>query len=200
MRKKQNASNKNRNQPRALRKPGHNPTETAEVVSTKTREQQEDQVLQTVQCVTGTQSNQTAERLLRQAGSVLVWPNQLPDKPGAAIIQTAAVMAEMAPQNATEGMLAVQMVATHEAGLMFLARATRDDQAFEARDANVQRATQLLKLHLDQIEAMQKLKGKTGQQTVKVEYVNVHRGGQAIVGVANARGAAQGVGDGEEDC
>jgi hypothetical protein len=42
-----------------------------------------------------------------------------------------------------------------------------------------------MRLHLEQIEAMQKLKGKTGQQKVTVEHVHVHDGGQAIVGAVS---------------
>jgi hypothetical protein len=43
-----------------------------------------------------------------------------------------------------------------------------------------------MRLFLAQLEAMQKLKGKHGQQKVVVEHVHVHRGGQAIVGTINA--------------
>ncbi len=53
-----------------------------------------------------------------------------------------------------------------------------------------------LRLFNDQLEAMQKLKGKTGQQRVTVEHVHVHKGGQAVVGtVATGRG----VGDDTEN-
>jgi hypothetical protein len=68
------------------------------------------------------------------------------------------------------------MIATHEAALLFLAIATREDQTAEGRDANVLRATRLMRLHIDQLEAMQKLKGKSGQQKVVVEHVNVQLG------------------------
>ena len=50
-----------------------------------------------------------------------------------------------------------------------------------------------MRLHLEQIEAMQKLKGKAGQQKVTVEHVHVHEGGQAIVGtVSTSRGEGAG--------
>jgi hypothetical protein len=42
-----------------------------------------------------------------------------------------------------------------------------------------------MRLHLEQIEAMQKLKGKAGQQRVTVKHVHVHEGGQAIVGAVS---------------
>jgi hypothetical protein len=66
--------------------------------------------------------------------------------------------------------------------LMFLNRATLPEQTVDGVDRNVVRATRLMRLHLEQIEAMQKLKGKAGQQKVTVEHVHVHEGGQAIVG------------------
>jgi hypothetical protein len=81
-----------------------------------------------------------------------------------------------------EAMLAAQMIATSEAALMFVRRSTAEGQNFEAVDANVLRATRLMRLFIQQTDAMQKLKGKAGQQTLTVEQVNVHQGGQAIVG------------------
>ena len=79
-----------------------------------------------------------------------------------------------------------QMIAANDASLMFLRRATLNDQHHEAIDANVHRATRLMRLFTEQLEAMQKLKGKTSQQKVVVEHVHVHEGGQAIVGAVTA--------------
>ena len=107
-------------------------------------------------------------------------------------------MAEMAPQNATEAMLAIQMIAANEAALLFLKRATAEGQAFEGCDANLLRATRLMRVFIEQLAAMQKLKGKAGQQKVTVEHVHVHKGGQAIVGAVAATGPVPGAGDGTE--
>jgi len=49
----------------------------------------------------------------------------------------------------------------------------------------------------EQIEVMQKLKGKAGQQKVTVEHVHVHEGGQAIVGAVSAAKADRGEGTSE---
>jgi hypothetical protein len=54
------------------------------------------------------------------------------------------------------------------------------------QDLNVLRATRLMRVFNEQLEAMQKLKGKAGQQTVTVEHVHIHKGGQAIVGAVSA--------------
>ena len=69
---------------------------------------------------------------------------------------------------------------------MFLNRATIKEQHPEAIDSNVIRATRLMRLFLEQVEALQKLQGKTGQQKVVVEHVHVNEGGQAIVGAVSA--------------
>jgi len=57
-------------------------------------------------------------------------------------------------------------------------RATLEGQHPEAVDTNVLRATRLMRVFGEQLEAMQKLRGKTGQQKVTVEHVHVHDGGQ----------------------
>ena len=47
-----------------------------------------------------------------------------------------------------------------------------------------------MRIFNEQLEAMQKLKGKASQQKVTVEHVHVHEGGQAIVGAVNQTGVA----------
>jgi len=45
-----------------------------------------------------------------------------------------------------------------------------------------------MRIFNEQLEAMQKLKGRASQQAV--EHVHVHEGGQAIVGAVNQTGVA----------
>ena len=52
-----------------------------------------------------------------------------------------------------------------------------------------------MRVFSEQLEAMQKLRGKAGQQRVTVEHVHVHNGAQAIVGTVTARDPGEGVGD-----
>jgi hypothetical protein len=99
-----------------------------------------------------------------------------------------AMLAELQPATATEAMLAAQMVGTQRLAMTFLSRATLDGQTSQAVDANVLRATRLMRLFTEQVEAMAKLKGKGGQQRVVVEHVTVAAGGQAIVGTVIPRG------------
>jgi hypothetical protein len=133
---------------------------------------------------TGVKHDDVAVRILDQVRTRLVRPK--PNNMEDALRHAITTIAELGPQNAMEAFLATQMVATHEAALLFLNRATQDGQTMDSNDAYVLRATRLMRLHLDQLEAMQKLKGKTGQQRVTVEHVHVHKGGQAIVGAVSA--------------
>jgi hypothetical protein len=103
---------------------------------------------------------------------------------------------EIKPEGALQSMLAVQMIGVHNTAIKFLMRATDQDQSFEGADANVLRATRLMRLFSDQLEAFAKLKGKTPEQKVTVEHVHVHEGGQAIVGnVTRIDGAQPGEGE-----
>ena len=62
-------------------------------------------------------------------------------------------------------------------------RPTAEEQTLLGADASVLRATRLLRLFTEQLEALAKLRGKTSQQKVIVEHVTVGAGAQAIVGV-----------------
>ena len=184
-------------QVRGLQKSVQRASVSRGVARAKTRNQENEQLANAIAAipkVTGTRSNGAGHRLLDQAMNALIWPKLKEGATEDAIIKAAAFMAEMAPQNVTEGMLSIQMIATNEAALLFLKRATAEGQTFEGSDANVLRATRLMRLHLDQIEAMQKLKGKAGQQKVTVEHVHVHKGGQGIVGAVTAKRAGPGGG------
>jgi hypothetical protein len=151
-----------------------------------TRKQLIDELAMTICGSTGIYSYEAAGRILSQVANAQVWPKPTDDDDS--VIKAMAFIREMAPKNVTEAMLAGQMIATHEAALMLVWRSTLAGQSSEAVDANVLRATRLLRLNIQQIEAMQKLKGKAGQQNLTVEQVNVHQGGQAIVGAVSTSG------------
>ena len=85
-----------------------------------------------------------------------------------------------------EAMLAVQMVATHFAATRALRRLKGSD-TIPQQDANGNLAVKLLRTFAAQTEALQRYRGK-GQQKVTVEHVQVHTGGQAIVGSISQSG------------
>jgi len=112
------------------------------------------------------------------------------------LVKATAMLAEIEPRTATEAMLAAQMVGAQRVAMQFLERSTQPGQTTETIDANVGRSVRLMRVFLDQTEAMSKLKGKSGQQRVVVEHVTVAAGGQAIVGnvvPGGSRGPARGV-------
>ncbi len=99
-----------------------------------------------------------------------------------------AVLHGIKPRDELEAMLAVQMIGVHNLAMAFMGRAVRTEQTFEGADANVARATKLLRTFTAQIEALNRYRGG-GQQKVTVEHVHVNEGGQAIVGtVEGGRG------------
>ena len=130
--------------------------------------------------VTCTTHRRASDRLLAQVAQARIWPS--PEDSIDSIIRAFASIDEMEPQNGIQARLAVQMNASNDAALMFLNRSVAEGQSIDVVDANVGHAARLMRLYLQQAEAMQKLKGKAAQ--VSIDQVHVHQGGQAIVGSA----------------
>jgi hypothetical protein len=167
-----------------IQKPAPGKQDSGTVAPKKTRDELVKELTTIVCKATGTQYYDVADRLINQVINAQVFPK--PRDEADHFHKALVAIEEMAPQNVIEATLAVQMIATNDAALMFLRRATTEGQSLAGAEASVLGATRLLRLHLDQIEAMQKLKGKAGQQKVTVEHVHVYQGGQAIVGAVNS--------------
>jgi hypothetical protein len=103
------------------------------------------------------------------------------------LLEALTMLEELKPGNAMESLLAVQMIHVHEAAVKSLQLATVEGQTEEGRAANVLRAVKLVRIFIEMLTAMQKLRGKPTEQRVTVEHVHVHEGGQAIVGAVAAR-------------
>jgi hypothetical protein len=84
------------------------------------------------------------------------------------------------PKDEIEAMLASQMAVTHSLAMEFLGRAKRAEYIPQL-EASANFAVKLLRTYTAQVEALAKLR-RGGEQTVRVEHVHVHPGGQAIVG------------------
>jgi len=98
------------------------------------------------------------------------------------------LLLDIAPQDALEGMLAVQMVAVHNLAMEMTKRALIDGQTVDGVNNNVNRITKLMNTYKSQVETLQKYRNK-GQQTIQVQHVTVNDGGQAVVGnVAGGEG------------
>ena len=100
---------------------------------------------------------------------------------------TLALMHEINPRNGTESLLATQMLHTHHLAVKMMERATSTNQSIEDVDRNVNMATKLMRVFNQQLDALQKLRGK-GQQKMTVEHIHVYEGGQAVVGDINHGG------------
>ena len=131
---------------------------------------------------TGTEDSLLQNRLINQAFDSLWLPGDLDEDERMARIRSAiSLLQGIKPSGEVEGMLATQMVGTHNAAMECLRRAMLQGQSFEGRDQNLKHAAKLLSIYARQIEVLDKHRGK-GQQKVTVEYVNVESGGQAVVG------------------
>jgi hypothetical protein len=92
-----------------------------------------------------------------------------------------ALMTGMKPRDGLDGMLIVQLIASHSAAMECYRRAMLGDQTFEGRRENLTQANKLSRTYAALTETLDHRRGK-GQQRITVEHVNVHAGGQAIVG------------------
>jgi hypothetical protein len=114
----------------------------------------------------------TLAATLRDSGKALPTPSAL----NAAL----ALVDGLQPANELESMLAVQMAATHSLAMALVTR-TRQTDGLQQMEAQGGLAVKLLRTFTLQAETLAKLR-RGGGQTVRVEHVHVHAGGQAIVG------------------
>jgi len=139
-----------------------------------------EQMKQIAKLAFNTEDTDLAERLLNQSFGVtragLDAEAQL-DAVGAVV----ALVQGFKPKDNFERMLSAQIVGTHEAAMECLRRANLSEQTFEGRDMNLKHAEKLLVIYTRQIDAFDKHRGK-GRQKITVEHVNVHPGGQAVIG------------------
>jgi hypothetical protein len=97
-------------------------------------------------------------------------------------------MAGLEPANELEALIATQMAATHSLAMTMLGRARRVELLNQI-EVQGRLAVKLLRTFTLQAEALAKLR-RGGGQTVRVEHVHVHAGGQAIVGNVQPGGGA----------
>lgn len=112
------------------------------------------------------------------------------DEKEQAALAALRAMENIAPRSELEGMLAAQMIATHNAAMECLRRSMNEGQTFEGRDSNLKHAAKLMALYERQLAALDKHRGK-GRQKITVEHVTVEAGGQAIVGEVHTDGQSK---------
>ncbi len=97
-----------------------------------------------------------------------------------------SIVRDLAPRDAIERMLAVQMASTHVATIRQGRRMANVDQLPQF-DSHERAFNKLARTFAAQVEALRKHRNG-GKQTVTVQHVNVSDGGQAIVGNVKAGG------------
>lgn len=97
------------------------------------------------------------------------------------INQLFALVKGIGPTGDVEAMLAAQMVATHTMAMDSAKRALLENQTFEGRQLNLNHSVKLMRAFTQQIETLNKNRGR-GQQKMTVEHVHVNEGGQAVIG------------------
>ncbi len=108
--------------------------------------------------------------------------------------QAVALLAGIRPQDELESMLAVQMIACHNAAMHCAKQAMIKGQTLESRQASVNSSAKLMQVFTHQMETLRKRRAG-GQQKMVVEHVHVNEGGQAVVGMVNVGGGSGKTGD-----
>jgi hypothetical protein len=133
----------------------------------------------------GTTSEDFANLLFSQAMNALSVPESSQQQTMNGVL---AAVDGARPKDEIEAMLVSQMAVTHCVAMEYLERAKRADFVPQLESIGGL-AVKLLRTYTAQVEALAKLR-RGGEQTVRVEHVHVHSGGQAIVGnVAHGGGA-----------
>lgn len=95
-----------------------------------------------------------------------------------------AVVRGIAPTDALQALLAVQMAAVHSAS-MKAAQRLKDAQTIDQQDSASSMLNKLMRTFTMQVEALKRHRS-AGEQKVVVEHVHVYPGGQAVVGNVKA--------------
>jgi hypothetical protein len=98
---------------------------------------------------------------------------------------TVAALIGIGPKDEMEGMIAAQMLASHNAAMECYRRAMGDEVSFEVRQENLTQANKLSRTHAVLLGALNRHRGKA-QQKVTVEHVHAHPGTQAVMGTAGS--------------
>jgi len=152
-----------------------------------------DQTRGDLKAIGGSSFDPLNNRLANQAISALWMPPSMSgDSRDEIANATIAALIGIAPRDEGEGMLAAQMVATHNSAMDCYRRAALDGQTFEGRQMNLRFADRFSRTYAMQLDALKRYR-RTADQTVRIERVIVKDGGQAIVG-----NVTKGGGDGDE--
>ncbi len=97
-----------------------------------------------------------------------------------------ALVGCMKPQNEAEALLLAQMAGAH-AGAVRAMRAMQRTEWFNQTEGWGRLANLFMRTYATHLQTLDKIR-RRGAQTVRVEHVHVHQGGQAVVGYVEAGG------------
>ena len=140
--------------------------------------------------VSGTGPGEWNDSLLAGIVQVAAGSDLHGDDKGAAAKRARAGIAAMrgiGPDDVIADMVAAQLVSAHHAAMDCYKRAAGGGELVVWREA-LNQANRLSRTSAALIEALNRHRGKSGQQTVRVEHVTVNDGGQAIVGAVEGPG------------
>jgi hypothetical protein len=137
--------------------------------------------------VFGTDDANVAEQLYQQL-LALLRPD--PSKPLCAPTANLALslLRGLAPQDEIEALLCIQMLGCHLGAIATMQRALRADQPMHAQHAYYALAGKLMRTFTQQLDALNRVRGKSTAQKVVVERVTIETGAQAAVGAITGAG------------
>ena len=133
-------------------------------------------------CTTG---DVEAAKMIEIMGLIWMPPSLDEVQRQALYVKAIDLFESLKPADGLEGMLALQMVGTHNAAVECLRRAMIYRQSLEAQKVFLSQAERMMGMYMRQVDALAKHRGKA-QPNITVGQVNVESGGQAIVGTVAA--------------
>jgi hypothetical protein len=110
---------------------------------------------------------------IKEIASLIWMPESLPDGEREALILKAIdVFESFDPSDGVEGMLAMQMVGTHNAIVKCFRRAMIPDQSLEAQKVYLSQAERLMSLYARHLDALARCRGK-GQSNITVRHTTM---------------------------
>ncbi len=103
----------------------------------------------------GAATPESASRLMRQVHALGVR--------GEEGMEAVCLLKEFKPASGIQGMLAAQMIGTHEAAMALLERALHADPETDELKANVEQALSFMRMFIEQLDAIARLKGMSPQ-------------------------------------
>jgi hypothetical protein len=134
----------------------------------------------------GSQSDDWNDVIASQASNS-IWKSSNPEVAENQLNAVVAGLYFISPKDELEGMLAAQLMASHNAAMKCYRRAMIEGQTFVGRSESLTQANKLSRTYAGLLDALNRHRGK-GQQKVTVEHVHVYDGGQAIVGAVGGGG------------